>query len=203
MTPSAILMFALALCVMAGSPGPSIAALVARVLTSGVRDVLPFLMAMWVGEAVWLTLAVGGLAVIAHTFAAVFFGLKCAGIAYLLVLAGKMWFGPTDIGGGRLPTEQRPWRMFAAGLAVTLGNPKIMMFYMALLPTMIDLDRVDALGWGELTLAMLAVLMAVDLAWALLAARARRLLTNRRAVRIANRTSATVMAAAAAAMATR
>ena len=55
MTLSALLVFALTLLVAAGSPGPSIAALVARVLTSGVRDVLPFLAAMWLGEVLWLT----------------------------------------------------------------------------------------------------------------------------------------------------
>jgi threonine/homoserine/homoserine lactone efflux protein len=48
---------------------------------------------------------------------------------------------------------------------------------------------------------MLLVLIAVDLAWALLAARARRLLASRRAVRIANRTGAVVMAGAAATIA--
>ncbi len=35
-------------------PGPSIAALVARVISQGFRDVFPFLAAMWIGEAIWL-----------------------------------------------------------------------------------------------------------------------------------------------------
>jgi threonine/homoserine/homoserine lactone efflux protein len=50
---------------------------------------------------------------------------------------------------------------------------------------------------------MLLVLALVDLCWALLAARASRLLRSRRAVRIANRTSASMMAGAAAAIAVR
>jgi threonine/homoserine/homoserine lactone efflux protein len=49
---AALAVFALALMVVAGSPGPSIAALVARVLTNGVKEVVPFLVAMWIGEAV-------------------------------------------------------------------------------------------------------------------------------------------------------
>ncbi len=52
--------FALALALGAGSPGPSVAALVSRVLTRGLRDVLPFLAALWLGEVVWLTLVVAG-----------------------------------------------------------------------------------------------------------------------------------------------
>jgi threonine/homoserine/homoserine lactone efflux protein len=203
MALSGLLVFALALVVAAGSPGPSIAALVARVMTNGLRDVLPFLAAMWLGEALWLGCAVAGLVALAHTFAAVFVALKVAGVVYLLYLAWKMWRAPADTRAGQLPAHRSPWRMFGAGLAVTLGNPKIMVFYLALLPTLVDLSHVDALAWLELTLIMLIVLSAVDLGWALVAARARTLLTSRRAMRIANRASATMMAGAAAAIATR
>ena len=203
MALSGLLVFALALIVAAGSPGPSIAALVARVLSNGLRDVLPFLAAMWLGEALWLTCAVTGLAVVAHTFAPVFIAVKLAGVAYLLFLAWKMWFAPAEVRPGTLPTGQSPWRMFVAGLMVTLGNPKITVFYLALLPTIIDLSRVGTLAWLELTLTMLAVVISVDVVWALLAVKARTLLTSRRAVKIANRTSAMMMAGAAAAIAAR
>ena len=90
--------------------------------------------------------------------------------------------------------------MFGAGLAVTLGNPKIMVFYLALLPTILDINHVGMIGWAELLGTMLLVLIAVDLAWALLAARARRFLASQRAVLIANRTGA-IMAGAAATIA--
>ncbi|REG50134.1 threonine/homoserine/homoserine lactone efflux protein [Paraburkholderia sp. BL6669N2] len=203
MTLSALLVFALALIVAAGTPGPSVAALVARVLTNGFRDVLPFLAAMWIGEALWLTCAVAGLAVIARSFGMVFVVLKFIGVAYLLFLAWKMWRAPADVQGSDLPSGQSPWRMFMAGLFVTLGNPKIMMFYLALLPTMVDVSRIGTVAWFELTLTMLIVLMTVDFGWALLATRARKLLTTRRAVKIANRASATMMAGVAAAIATR
>ncbi len=201
MTWSALLVFALALGVAAGSPGPSIAALVARVLTSGVRDVLPFLAAMWIGEIIWLTLTVTGLAVVAQTFHGLFLTLKFAGVCYLLYLAWTMWHAPVDSSAVSLPTCQRPWRMFAAGLAVTLGNPKIMVFYLALVPTLVDLHRIGPAEWAQLTATVLVVLMAVDLGWSLLAARARHFLRSARALRIANRTSASAMAGAAVAIA--
>jgi threonine/homoserine/homoserine lactone efflux protein len=191
----------LALMVAAGSPGPSVAALVARVLTNGFRDVLPFLAAMWLGEALWLGCAVAGLAVVARTLGIVFIALKFIGVAYLLFLAWKMWFAPTQVPDGELPSGQSPWRMFGAGLTITLGNPKIMVFYLALLPTIVDLNRVGAAAWIELTAIMLVVLVAVDVAWALLAVRARRLLTSAKAVKVANRSSATMMAGAAVAIA--
>jgi threonine/homoserine/homoserine lactone efflux protein len=201
MTVANLLVFALALIVAAGSPGPSIAALVARVLTHGLREVLPFLAAMWLGEALWLACAVAGLAVIARTLGVVFVVIKLIGVAYLLYLAWKMWFAPTQVSKGEMPSGQSPWRMFGAGLTITLGNPKIMVFYLALLPTIVDLNRVGAAAWIELTAVTLLVLMSVDFAWALLAVRARRLLTSRKAVKIANRASATMMAGAAAVIA--
>ena len=72
----------------------------------------------------------------------VFVAIKFIGVAYLLFLAWKMWFAPTQVSKDELPSGQSPWRLFGAGLAVTLGNPKIMVFYLALLPTIVDLDRV-------------------------------------------------------------
>lgn len=200
---ASLLIFAGALFVASGSPGPSIAALVSRVITRGISGVLPFLMAMWIGEAVWLSLAVFGLAYVAQTFHFAFVVLKWAGVAYLAFLAWKMWTAPAEVGEGDLPKADAPVRMFLAGMAVTLGNPKIMMFYLALLPMIVDLATVTVAGWAELTLTMLAVLMAVDCCWAFAAAQARRLLKSPRAVRIANRISAGTMAGAAAAIAAR
>lgn len=203
MSASSLLIFAAALFVAAGSPGPSIAALVARVLSRGIRDVLPFLAAMWIGEAIWLSFAVFGLAVVAQTFHFAFLLLKWAGVAYLAFLAWKMWTAPLAVDEGGMPQATNPARMFLAGLAVTLGNPKIMVFYLALLPAILDLGSVTVAGWAELTLTMALVLVVVDLAWATAAAQARRLLKSPRAVRIANRVSAATMAGAAAAIAAR
>ncbi|MGC1489248.1 MAG: LysE family translocator [Albidovulum sp.] len=200
---AALLIFAAALFVAAGSPGPSIAALVARVLARGYRDVLPFLAAMWLGEAIWLALAVWGLSSLATTFHSAFIVLKWAGVGYLLWLAWKMWRAPVNLDQSALPARQSPLKMFAAGFAITLGNPKIMMFYLALLPTIIDLGHLTMLGWLELTGTMLLVLVAIDLVWVLLATRARLFLKSPRAVRMANRVSAGMMAGAATAIATR
>ena len=98
---------------------------------------------------------------------------------------------------------QNAQTIFHSPRGVTLGNPKIMLFYMALLPTIIDLRFLSIIGWAELTATMLAVLFMVDVAWVVLAVRARRLLKSPAAVRLANRCSAGVMAGAAAAIATR
>ena len=203
MTLAALALFALTLFVAAGSPGPSVAALVARVLARGHRDVLPFLAAMWLGEALWLTLAVFGLVAVATSFHGVFVAIKWAGVAYLAWLAWKMWRAKPATDGEALPEASSGWKMFLTGMSVTIGNPKIMMFYVALLPTILDLGSVTILGWVELTATLLMVLAVVDLSWVFMAAKARRLLKSPRAMKVANRVSAGMIGGAAVAIATR
>ena len=203
MTLTSLLVFAGALFMAAGSPGPSVAALVARVLSKGARDVLPFLAAMWIGEAIWLTCAVAGLAAVAETFHWAFVAIKWLGVCYLLYLAWKMWLASPDASEEKLPEAQSAAKLFFAGMTVTLGNPKIMVFYVALLPSIIDIRSVTIVGWAELVTTMFVVLILIDVAWALAAAKARGFLKSRRAVRIANRASAGTMASAAVAIALR
>jgi len=200
---SALMIFAVALLIAAGSPGPSIAALVARVIARGPGEVLPFLAAMWLGEAIWLSCAVWGLAAFAEMFSTAFVLLKWAGVAYLIYLAWKMWNAPCETTPSDLPERSSARKLFAAGMAVTLGNPKIMMFYLALLPTIIDLHQLTVIGWAELTATMLLVLVTIDLVWVALASSARRLFKSPGAVRVANRCSAGLLAGAATAIATR
>ncbi len=195
--------FAGALFINSSSPGPSVAALVARVLTGGWRSVMPLLAAMWIGETLWLTAAVFGLSVLAQTFYWAFALLKYCGVIYLLYLAYKIWTAPSDVNEAELPANDSSWRLFFTGMAITLGNPKIMVFYLALLPSIVDLAQISMMDWAELTVTMVAVIVLVDLTWVMIAAQARRWLKSPRAVRIANRTSATAMGGAALVIATR
>ena len=203
MEVASLALFAGTLLVAAGSPGPSIAALVSRVVARGPRAVLPFLAAMWLGEIVWLSLAVWGVASVAAAFQPVFLLIKWLGVGYLLYLALKMWRAPATVGDEQLPEKDAPLQMFSAGLAVTFGNPKIMVFYVALLPTLIEMQGMTVARWGSLVVVAAIVLVLIDLSWVLLAAQARRFLKSARAVRAANRCSAGMMVGAAAAVATR
>jgi threonine/homoserine/homoserine lactone efflux protein len=201
MTLSALVIFFVAEFVFAVTPGQSVAALVARVINRGWRSVLPFLAAMWLGEIIWLTCAVAGLSHIAQTFHEAFVVLKYLGVAYLFYLAYRMWTARVDVKEADLPKGERPTRLFFAGLAVTLGNPKLMVFYIAFLPSIIDLAVVTPFIWLELTLTLGLALIAGDFIWILLASQARRWLKSPRAVKLANRVSATVMGGAATAIA--
>jgi len=178
---SSLLIFAGALLVAAASPGPGVAAIVARVLGRGMQGAFAFTAGMALGDLIWLSCAVLGLAAIAQTFGGVF-----------LVMEVKV-----D------RSDAKPLRLFLGGLAVTMGNPKVMIFYLALLPTIIEMARVSWLGWLELSIVTLAVLAIVFSSYVLLAVRTRKLIANTRAMRLLNRFTGAVMASAAAAVASR
>lgn len=202
---SSLLLFTGALVVAASTPGPSIAAMVSRVLVRGWRDVMPFLIAMWIGEAMWMTAAVLGLAAIADTLTWLFLTIKYLGIAYLLYLAWQMWnAAPVENEGGADTAGQgSPINMFLAGMSVTLGNPKIIVFYMALLPTLVNLQTITFAGWAVLCAVTIGVLAVIDTAYMALAARARHYFRSPRAMRVANRVGGTAMGGAAVVIASR
>jgi threonine/homoserine/homoserine lactone efflux protein len=201
---SGLALFAAALSIAAFSPGPGIAAIVARVLGRGREGAIAFVAGMAIGDVVWLSLAILGLAVLAQSFHEVFALIRYAGAAYLLYIAVKMWTAPAKAQEVEANTmRESRIRLFAAGLAVTMGNPKTMVFYLALLPSLVDLSSVDGLAFTELVATTLAVLTLVFGFYVVLALRARRLFSNPKAIRLVNRGSGVVMAGAALAIASR
>ena len=200
MEPTALAAFALALTLAAASPGPGIAAVVARALGAGFRGALPMVLGLVAGDLVYLSFAAFGLAALAASFGGVFLAVKYAGAAYLIWLAVRLWRAePSAQAVGAVATG-RPWRTFLAGLSVTLGNPKVMVFYLALLPSLIDLERLTALGFAELIAVVIVVLLVVVGGYAAAAARARDLFRSPRAMKLMNRGAGTMMAGAAVAV---
>jgi len=201
---SGLALFAAALAVAAFSPGPGIAAIVARVLGRGRSGAFAFTAGMAIGDIVWLTLAVLGLAVVAQTFHEVFAVIKYLGAAYLLYVAWKMWKAPAAAPEiAPLTVRESQLRLFLGGLAVCLGNPKTMVFYLALLPSILDTTQIDGLAFVELIAVTLTVVGGVFAFYVLVALRARRWITSARTVRMVNRGSSVVMAGAAVAIASR
>jgi threonine/homoserine/homoserine lactone efflux protein len=93
--------------------------------------------------------------------------------------------------------------MFLAGLTLALSNPKVMLFYLALLPVIVDLRHVGVLGYFELVLVTAAVLAIVLGSYILLAGRVRSFFNSPRAIRWVHRGSAGIMMGAAAWLAAR
>lgn len=126
--------------------------------------------------------------------------VKWAGVAYLLYLAYRMWAArAAGIRVDATPNDAGSRHLFLAGLAVTLGNPKVMAFFVALLPTLLDLERITLVEFAELAALMSAIQSVILTGYALRAGRARRFVASRQAVKLVNRTCSLGLAGAAAA----
>src|SRR3974390_30318 len=78
------------------TPGPGVAAVIARALAHGTRGAGAFIAGYLVGDLLWFTVAAAGLAALAHSAQAVFAGVKYLGAAYLLYLAYRAWNTPVS-----------------------------------------------------------------------------------------------------------
>jgi threonine/homoserine/homoserine lactone efflux protein len=186
------------------TPGPGIAAVIARSLAHGFKGAPAFVAGFIVGDLVWFAIAATGLAALAKTAETVFVGIKWAGVAYLLYLAWKLWTAPAErVAVVEGDQRQHGWRAFAASLMLTLANPKAILFFLALLPTVVDLTTMNALSFIEISLAIVILMPLVLFSYVFLAARARQLFTTPKAVRRLNRSSGLAMAGAAVVGATR
>jgi threonine/homoserine/homoserine lactone efflux protein len=200
---TSLLVFAAAYTAVVALPGPSVTALIARVLARGLPGTAFYIVGIIAGALTWFTVAATGLAAIAAAFAPLFVAIRYAGAAYLLYLAWKFWTAPARTIDAVDASPDGRWRLFLTGLAMHLGNPKAIVFFLALLPNVIPLDRLTLLGFAELAVVIATVVAAVLTAYALAAAHARRLFTSPRANTLINRGGAVVMAGTAAAVAAR
>ena len=196
--------FALVYALAVASPGPGVAAVVARALARGLHGAPAFIAGFLVGDLVWFALAAAGLAVLAHTAYGVFLAIRYLGAAYLLYLAWRLWTSPAQaLEATPTPRRERPLQLFLGSLALTLGNPKTMVFFLAVLPTVVQLNRLGVAGFLATALVIAWVLPAVLGAYTVFAARARSRLARPVTVRWVQRGTGLVMAGAAIAVATR
>jgi len=197
--------FCLVYALAVATPGPGIAAIVARCVTGGIRGAPAFIAGFMIGDIVWLVIAAMGLATLARNAHFIFAIIKYLGAAYLLYIAYRLWSAPlaaVDTGGGEKRVD-RNLQTFLGGLSLTLGNPKVMVFFLAILPTFVNLETLTFLGMLEIIGVIFLVQPLVLGSYAIAAARAQRFFRNPRALRLLNRGSGTIMAGAAVTIACR
>lgn len=189
--------YAVALAIACAIPGPGITASVGTALGSGFKQALVFVSGIVIGDLCYFTFAVLGLTAIASAFSGIFTVIKFASAAYLLYLAWTFWQGSMNPASVRSAREKGWFATLLGGLTLTLGNPKTIIFYMALLPTVIDLQSVTLDRYLVFCAITVAVLYAVCIPYIGLAARARKFLSNPKALKWLGRGAGSAMAGAA------
>ena len=191
-----LLTYSAALAIAAVIPGPGVAALVGQSLGGNLRSAFAFLAGLALGDVTYLCVAVAGLAAIAKLFAGVFIVIKCLSGLYLLYIAYSFWMSRAGLTKVQSTRERSGFRAFAAGYAITLSNPKTIVFYLALLPSVLDLGRVNAVEWAALSILTVLILFIVLTPYAVLANRARAMMTRPAALVRLNRVAASIIGVA-------
>ena len=183
---------------LALAPGPDNLFVLMQSATGGRRTGFAVLSGLMLGVMLH-TLAVAlGLAALFAASSAAFTVLKLVGAAYLLYLAWGAWRAPPMLAagaGGGAPARPSPWsRLMLRGVVMNLTNPKVVLFFLALLPQFVQPGRGSVAG-QILSFGLLFILAGALVFGAIvLAADAlrSRLAGSARAQRLLNRAAALV-----------
>ncbi|AIX73375.1 LysE family translocator [Pantoea sp. PSNIH4] len=194
-----ILSYIAALGLAAAIPGPGMTALVARSVSGGAVTGFTMLTGLILGDLIYLSVAVFGLAVIANNYSSLFTLINWAASLYLCWLAWQFWrYQPQAVDIDQRATRKELASAWFSGLTITLGNPKTIAFYLAILPLVISLDNVSLQMWGMMLVPLtIFVLLSVGAIFILAALKIRHFLTSAEAQRLLFRSTGLIMLLAA------
>jgi threonine/homoserine/homoserine lactone efflux protein len=175
MLPELLIAFAVACVLLALTPGPNMALMIANTLGGGLRGGLVTIAGTTTGLALLVAAAAVGMTSVMVFMSTWFDVVRWVGALYLVYLGAsqlwRLWRSPPAAPPVAPRSSRTNW--YFQGLAVSLSNPKVILFLGAFLPQFVDM-RADPVG----QLAVLAVLFVfllamVDIMITLAVARAR------------------------------
>jgi threonine/homoserine/homoserine lactone efflux protein len=182
------------------TPGPGVFALIAKALKQGGNACWGLALGMTMSDIVYLLLVVYGLAYIANEYQVIFTIIRWFGAAYLFYLAWQVWHAPIELTTALVvPTRSKGASFllsYAEGMLISGTNPKVMLFYIAFLPTFIDLTVLTSEGVVLVVILNFIALMLGLTLIAYSASKARKLFSEHKAVKRLNRITAGLMGSA-------
>jgi len=179
-TALAFIAIAAALTVM---PGPDILFVIAQSISRSARSGILVAYGLCTGLLVHTSLAALGVSAVVLSSPAAFAAVKWLGAAYLLYLAWRTWprrpsadersSGDPAAGDGaqaeaelRLPKDDlTPGMLYRRGIWMNVLNPKVSLFFLALLPQFVSTDRgsvpLQMLQLGVLFIAQAIVIFSI------------------------------------------
>jgi threonine/homoserine/homoserine lactone efflux protein len=196
--------FFIAIFIFGITPGPGIFALLGRAIAFNAKSCFPLALGMTLSDIVYLTMACFGLAAIAENWNTAFTVIRLVGAAYLMYLGWKMWTSPAEPVKNESNSLAYSWpALLLQGILISASNPKVILFYIAFLPTFMDLSTLQA---GDIVIAAALTLFALVSGLMLVAygaGRARLVFRSTRAMKQLNRIAGSIMAGAGVYLATR
>jgi len=128
--------------ILAATPGPGVFASMAKAVAEGFKSSLFFIGGLALGDMLFLIAALLGLSVIAKMLGSMFFLIRVIGGIYLVYLGFRI-FRNTKIQKRIGADSGESYKQsFVLGFLTTMGNPKPILFYASVLPTIIDINKV-------------------------------------------------------------
>ncbi len=193
MSPESLLALFGAMLIVALVPGPAVFAVIARTFSSGFSRGLMMIIGITLGDFIFILLALFGLSIISEIMGTTFLIIKYASAAYLIWLGVNLIKSKATAEDIKASKESSLVTNLATGLMINLGNPKAIVFYIGLFPAFIDVNQVAAVDvlaiMGVATLAF----GSVNICYALLALRAKKMLKSPNASSLINKTAGTIM----------
>lgn len=171
--------FVIASTVLVLIPGPNVSLIVANSIAYGTRYGLLTVVGTSSAIALQLALTALGLTATLGVLAGWFEWIRWIGVGYLLYLGARQWTtAPIDL--TRTKPQPRSFKaIMLRGFAISLTNPKTLLFYGAFFPQFLTPNAPIAPQVALLSVTFFVIAAGLDSCWALLAGRLRGVLAMR------------------------
>ena len=163
--PERLIAFAWVTALTSIVPGPSMMFIMGQAIWRGPRAGWAALAGMQIGYIVWWLAAALGLATLASAYPVAFKALAVAGVLYLAWLGGQAirhsFHADEDEAGE--PRRKLSTNAFRDGIAVAIGNPKSLIYVVAIIPPFVDPGR--SIGGQIALLAVIALVIDLLIGW--------------------------------------
>ena len=144
---STILQFAVAVIIIAITPGPDMTLFVGRALSDGRKSGFACMAGALTGCMIHTTLVAFGLSALIIASPQAFLALKIGGAGYLVWLALQAVVKGSAFSPDTRPRASRSvLQNWATGIGINLLNPKIILFFMTFLPQFVSANDPNAPG---------------------------------------------------------
>lgn len=191
-----LLTFTFAVFIFILTPGPGVFATIAKAMTQGSWSTLPLAIGLAIGDTIYMTFSAYGLSALATNFNTLFTIVKVVGAGYLFYLAYKMWTTvPPVMDSSPLPVKGKHEgiKSMTSGFLISISNPKVILFYLSLLPSFFPVTNMTGLDIIVLSAVIFICAITGMMLYAFMAGYAQNQLKSAKARQKFNRVGASFM----------
>jgi threonine/homoserine/homoserine lactone efflux protein len=191
MSIDTMLTFSLAFLVFAASPGPDNITIVSRTMSHGPASGAAYGLGVVTSIVMFVILAAIGFNAISLFLNENLRVVQYAAAAYLVYMGVSMW--RSDQVSASRTSASGVARLFFLGFLLNVSNPKMPVFYLALLPAVMGVNSLGVTDVASLILVILLIEVLVVGGHVFMAYRARAVLRDPRSVKLLNRGAGSIM----------